>query len=69
MARVVLITVVFAFLFIQLASSQVTQACTNALTTLGNNQAQCTTVETVCVNPCRGYYDAVFANCAADVST
>ena len=67
MARVVLIAVVLAFLFIQLASSQVSQACQDALTTLVANAAQCNTVETVCNNPCRGYYDAVFDNCPADV--
>ena len=67
MARVVLIAVVFAFLFIQLASSQISVACTNALATLATNINQCNTADTACTGTCRGYYDAVFDNCAADV--
>ena len=58
-ARVFLIAVVLAFLFIQLASSQGGQACSNAINTLSS---QCTD-DTVCRNPCRGYANNVINTC------
>ena len=57
-ARVFLIAVVLAFVFIQLASSQTDQACRNAIDTL----MQCTD-DTICRNPCRGYANNVINTC------
>ena len=69
MARVVLLSVVLAFLFIQLASSQ--NACQDAIATLTSNSARCIVVEnprTICSGDCRDFYEAIFDNCAAEVS-
>ena len=69
MARLILTAVVLAFLFIQLASCQ-DAACLSALSAL-SAQTQCISgddVSVVCQEPCRGYYDDVFAACPASVS-
>ena len=70
MARVTLIAVVLAFLFIQLASSQ-DDACLTAVNTLTDNIAQCTPTadnpEIICDKPCRGYYLAIIDDCSAQV--
>ena len=69
MARVVLISVVLAFLFIQLASSQ--DACQTAINTLATNIGRCTATtdnpRIICEDPCRGYYNDIFDNCSPEV--
>ena len=57
MARVVLIAVVLV-IFIQLASSQDSQPCIDAT----NSLRQCSN-DTVCSNPCRGYFNDFVNNC------
>ena len=70
MARVILISVVLAFLFIQLAYSQ--DACQDALTTLANNAASCTPTAAnptiICSGECEGYYDDIIDYCTPEVS-
>ena len=67
MARVVLIFVVLAFLFIQLTSSQ--DACQVAKATLTSNAARCTpTTRIICDDPCRRYYSDIFDSCTPEVS-
>ena len=60
MARAVLIAAVLV-LFIQLASSQSDQACTDARNQL---VGQCND-DNVCRSPCRGYFDDFVNNCGA----
>ena len=74
MARLVLIAMLFTFMFIQLASSQdaPSQACIDATLALGTaTQCQPTgadAVSVVCGSECQSLYNAVFDNCAGDVS-
>ena len=65
----VLIIGILALLLLQLAAGQApSAACQNALTTLTNNTASCTTPESICSGQCRQYYDAVIDNCDEAVS-
>ena len=59
MARVALIAAVLV-LFIQLASSQLGRACTDAINTLSSCND-----DNVCRNPCRGYFDDYINACGA----
>ena len=74
---VFLISVVLAFLFIQLASSHEQDrrdACQDAMNTLNDNMASCThttanpRIIMICEGPCETYYDALFNNCAPEVA-
>ena len=72
--RVVLISVVLAFLFVQLASSEDRRdACRDAMNTLNDNMAICThtanypRIIMICEDPCLDYYEALFDNCAPEV--
>ena len=74
--RVFLISVVLAFLFIQLASSHDQDrrdACQDAMTTLNDNMASCThttanpRIMMICEGDCLRYYYALFDNCAPEV--
>ena len=60
MARIALIAAVLV-LFVQLASSQFDQACTDATDTL---RRQCND-DNVCRNPCRGYFNDYINACGA----
>ena len=70
MARLVLIAVLFTFLFIQLASSQDTQACIDAGIALGAaTQCQGNDRSVVCAGECRELATAFFDACGDDVSS
>ena len=68
----VLITGILALLLLQLAASQSTAACQDALNTLATNAASCTPTQNdpqiFCTGECRGFYDAVIQNCDETVS-